>query len=80
MKIFHNISEVSKMLDEPQHVLRYWEGQHPKFISPTKRPGGRRFYRQRDIANLRIIQRFVREWFMGHKGINKILNEQKNQT
>ena len=49
---FRTISEVAAELDLPQHVLRFWEGKFPQ-IQPTKRRGGRRYYRPEDIKLLR---------------------------
>ena len=49
------ISEVSKTLDVPKHVLRFWEGKFPH-ISPMKRGGGRRYYRPEDVLLLKGIQ------------------------
>jgi DNA-binding transcriptional MerR regulator len=42
------ISETADALGVPQHVLRFWETKFT-FIRPTKRAGGRRFYRPQDI-------------------------------
>ena len=45
---FRTISEVSKWLDTPTHVLRFWESKF-KGIEPVKRAGGRRYYRPEDL-------------------------------
>ena len=77
MKTFYNTNEVSKILEEPQWVLRFWESKHPEFIKPVRRnndPRSRRYYREQDIRHLRIIQNCVRELFIHNKGIDKILS------
>ena len=56
------IGEVAKALGIRQHVLRYWEEQMP-MLRPVKRSGGRRYYRQEDVALVRLIDRLVH-----HKG------------
>ena len=45
---FRTISEVSKDLSLPQHVLRFWETKFVQ-IKPIKRGGGRRYYRPEDV-------------------------------
>ena len=52
---FRTISEVSGMLDVPQHVLRFWEARFPQ-IKPLKRAGGRRYYRPDDVDLLKGIR------------------------
>ena len=52
---YRTISAVSNELHIPQHVLRYWETRFEQ-IKPTKRNGGRRYYRPDDIALLRRIR------------------------
>ena len=52
---FRNISEVSKQLDVPAHVLRFWETRFSQ-IKPVKRSGGRRYYRPEDIKLLTRIR------------------------
>ena len=52
---FRTISEVSKDLSLPQHVLRFWETKFVQ-IKPIKRGGGRRYYRPEDVSLLRGIK------------------------
>ena len=52
---YKTISEVSDALDIPAHVLRFWESKFSQ-LKPMKRSGGRRYYRQEDIALLEIIK------------------------
>jgi len=55
---FKTISEVSTLLDVPQHVLRFWESKFSS-LRPLKRNGGRRYYRPDDIAVLRRIRQLL---------------------
>ncbi|WP_138465563.1 MerR family transcriptional regulator [Poseidonocella sp. HB161398] len=48
---FRTISEVSKWLDTPTHVLRFWESRFPQ-VAPVQRAGGRRYYRPDDVRLL----------------------------
>ena len=52
---FRTISEVSKDLSLPQHVLRFWETKFVQ-IKPIKRGGGRRYYRPEDVKLLKGIK------------------------
>ena len=52
---YYTISNVSKKLNVPTHVLRFWEKKF-NFIRPKKSQTGRRYYSNQDIVNLEIIQ------------------------
>ncbi|MFM7544010.1 MAG: MerR family transcriptional regulator [Ignavibacteria bacterium] len=55
----HTIKEVSLILDEEQHVLRYWEREF-EFLHPKKNELGNRIYEQRDLAILKELKRLIR--------------------
>ena len=69
---FKTISEVSALLDVPQHVLRFWES---KFFNlrPLKRSGGRRYYRPNDVAVLRRIRQLLYVDGFTIKGAQKLI-------
>ncbi len=71
---FRTISEVSKELDLPQHVLRFWESKFPQ-IKPMKRGGGRRYYRPEDLEVLRRIRGLLYDDGYTIKGVQKLLRE-----
>jgi len=52
---YYTISDVSKKLKVPTHVLRFWEKKF-NFIKPKKNQTGRRYYSNQDIVNLEIIK------------------------
>ncbi len=52
------IGEVAAMLGVKTHVLRYWEDHFPQ-IKPLKRAGGRRYYRDDDVALLVRINQLI---------------------
>ena len=52
---YYTISNVSKKLNIPSHVLRFWEKKF-SFLKPKKSQSGRRYYSNQDIVNLEIIQ------------------------
>lgn len=59
-RLYHSITEISKILGEEQHVLRYWEREFPQ-LKPQKNRAGNRIYTAKDLAVLRTIQRLLRE-------------------
>ncbi len=59
-KAFRTISEVAGELDLQPYVIRFWESQF-KQIKPTRRKGGRRYYRPRDIDFLRGLKDLLHE-------------------
>lgn len=69
---FRTISEVSRELDVPQHVLRFWESRFAH-IRPMKRAGGRRYYRPEDIRLLVGIKSFLYDDGYTIKGVQKLL-------
>src|SRR5690625_7402694 len=71
---FRTISEVSRELDIPQHVLRFWETKFSQ-IKPLKRGGGRRYYRPEDIELLRRIRDLLHGEGYTIKGVQKLLRE-----
>ena len=72
---FRTISEVAAELDVPQHVLRFWEGRFTQ-VKPTKRAGGRRYYRPEDVDLLRGIRALLYSEGYTIKGVQKLLREQ----
>jgi len=71
---FRTISEVSGELDVPQHVLRFWESRFAQ-VRPTKRAGGRRYYRPEDVDLLRGIRALLYSEGYTIKGVQKLLRE-----
>jgi DNA-binding transcriptional MerR regulator len=71
---FRTISEVASELDVPQHVLRFWESRFVQ-VRPTKRAGGRRYYRPEDVDLLRGIRTLLYSEGYTIKGVQKLLRE-----
>lgn len=59
-KLYYSISEVSEILGEEQHILRYWEKEFPQ-LKPKKNRGGNRSYSKYDLNILKGIKRLIRE-------------------
>jgi DNA-binding transcriptional MerR regulator len=69
---FKTISEVSALLDVPQHVLRFWESKFSS-LRPLKRSGGRRYYRPNDVAVLLRIRQLLYVDGFTIKGAQKLV-------
>ena len=57
---YYTISNVSKKLKIPPHVLRFWEKKF-NFVKPKKSETGRRYYSNQDLVNLEIIKDLLHE-------------------
>jgi DNA-binding transcriptional MerR regulator len=71
---FRTISEVSKDLSLPQHVLRFWETKFVQ-IKPIKRGGGRRYYRPEDVKLLKGIKSLLYNDGYTIRGVQKVIKE-----
>ena len=69
---YRTISEVSTLLDVPQHVLRFWETKFAP-LRPMKRGGGRRYYRPEDVTLLTKIKGWLYDEGLTIKGAQKRL-------
>ena len=69
---FKTISEVSALLDVPQHVLRFWETKFSN-LRPLKRSGGRRYYRPNDVTVLCRIRELLYVDGFTIKGAQKLV-------
>lgn len=57
-KLYYSISDVSKIADIKQHVLRYWENEFSE-LHPTKNRAGNRIYRLKEIKIVFLIKRLL---------------------
>lgn len=69
------ISEAAEQLGVQQHVLRFWETKFP-FIRPTKRAGGRRFYRPQDIELLTGVKTLLYDRGYTIRGVQKLFKDE----
>lgn len=72
-KLYYSISEVSELIDEEQHILRYWEKEFEQ-LKPKKNRGGNRIYSDKDIFILKTIKKLLREDKLSLKGAKEQLN------
>jgi len=72
---FYYIKEVSKLLDIPSHILRYWEKElNFKIMRDQK---GNRIYSEEDIEKLKNVKKLIYEEGLKIKGVKKKLREKE---
>jgi DNA-binding transcriptional MerR regulator len=71
-KLYYSISEVSKITDLEQYVLRYWESEFDE-LKPAKNRAGNRIYTNRDIKLILYIKRLLRDERYTIEGAKQVL-------
>ena len=71
-KLYYSISEVSKITDLEQYVLRYWETEFEQ-LKPSKNRAGNRIYTNRDIKLILYIKKLLREERYTIEGAKRVL-------
>ena len=71
-KLYYSISEVSKITDLEQYVLRYWETEFEQ-LRPAKNRAGNRIYTNRDIKLILYIKKLLREERYTIEGAKQVL-------
>ena len=75
-KLFYSISEVARLLDLPETLLRYWEKEFPQ-IAPKKGSRGVRRYTKEDIDTIRVIKDLVKVRGLKIAAAREILKQNK---
>jgi DNA-binding transcriptional MerR regulator len=80
-KLYYSISEVSKITELEQYVLRYWETEFEQ-LRPAKNLAGNRIYTNKDIKLILQIKKLLREEKYTIDGAKKLLknNLTKQET
>jgi len=53
-KTHHRIGDISRQLNIPAYVLRYWESEFPE-LKPEKSASGQRYYTDQDVEIIKRI-------------------------
>ncbi len=72
-KLYYSISEVSKLTDLEQYILRYWESEFEQ-LKPSKNRAGNRIYTNKDITLILKIKKLLRDEKYTIEGAKNILN------
>jgi DNA-binding transcriptional MerR regulator len=73
-KLYYSISELGKLVDEEQHILRYWEKEFEQ-LKPRKNRAGNRVYSERDLIIIKIIKKLLRDDKLSIKGAKEQLEK-----
>jgi len=73
-KLYYSISEVSKLTDLEQYILRYWESEFDQ-LNPSKNRAGNRIYTNKDIKVIMNIKKLLREERYTIEGAKKIISD-----
>lgn len=79
LKLFYSISEVAKMFNVSETLLRFWEKEFPN-IKPRKAGRGIRQYSKDDIEEVRSVYHLVKERGMTLEGARTALKHDKGCT
>ena len=71
-KLYYSISEVSKITNIEQYVLRYWETEFEQ-LKPQKNRAGNRIYTNKEIQLILHIKTLLRERKYTIEGAKKIM-------
>ena len=75
-KLYFRIGEVSRLLEIPAHVVRYWETEFPS-LRPKKAMSKHRLFRKPDVDTLFTIKRLLYEEKYTIAGARRRLEELK---
>ncbi len=80
-KLYYSISEVSKITELEQYVLRYWETEFDN-LNPAKNLAGNRIYTNKDIKLILYIKKLLRDEKYTIEGAKKLLKNynEKEET
>ncbi|MDR0845000.1 MAG: MerR family transcriptional regulator [Tannerella sp.] len=78
-KLFYSIKEVAQQFGINESTLRFWEKEFDE-ISPQKNGKGTRQYQKKDIENIRLIHRLLKEQGLTLAGAKQKLRDNKDDT
>ena len=73
-KLYYSISDVSKLTEVKQHVLRYWETEFSE-LRPNKNRAGNRTYKLKELKTIFLIKRLLYQEKFTIEGAKKRLKE-----
>ncbi|PIQ63231.1 MAG: transcriptional regulator [Bacteroidetes bacterium CG12_big_fil_rev_8_21_14_0_65_60_17] len=77
-KLYYTISEVSRLIGEEAHVLRYWETEF-QVLKPRKNRAGKRVYTRDDIDTVFRIRHLLREEKFTIEGARQALTRREDE-
>ncbi len=74
-KPYYYIKEVSEIIEEKQHVIRFWESEFKDIVKPMRGRGNRRLFRKSDIDTILLIKHLLKVKKFTIGGAKKILKK-----
>ncbi|HBT96826.1 MAG TPA: MerR family transcriptional regulator [Desulfobulbaceae bacterium] len=75
-KQYFKIGEVARLLNEPPHVIRYWESEFPAIKPKRAGTSQQRLYRHEDVELFLGIRSMLREQGYTLAGARKMLRQE----
>ena len=79
-KQYFKIGEVARLLDEPPHVIRYWESEFPAIKPKRAGTSQQRLYRREDVELFLGIRSMLRDKGYTLAGARKILRQEDDEA
>ena len=76
---YKTIGEVSKELDIPSHILRFWENKFNR-LKLIKRKNNHRYYNEEDISFLLTVKKLINEEGYTIKGVQIYLGKEAKRS
>jgi DNA-binding transcriptional MerR regulator len=77
-KLYYSIGEVSEIVGQEAHVLRYWEQEFEQ-LNPRKNRAGRRAYTEEDIEMVERIRHLLKDEKYTIAGARQVLEREEQQ-
>ncbi len=78
-KLYHSISEVSKITDLKQYVIRFWETEF-SVLNPAKNSSGNRIYKENDIKLIKMIKHLLYDNKLSSNDVIKTIQKYKDDN
>lgn len=78
-KLYYSIGEVSEIVGQEPHVLRYWEEEFD-VLDPRKNRAGRRVYTEEDIDTIERIRRLLRDEKYTIEGARQVIERDERKA
>ncbi|MDR0477896.1 MAG: MerR family transcriptional regulator [Desulfobulbaceae bacterium] len=79
-KQYFKIGEVARLLDEPPHVIRYWESEFPAIKPKRAGTSQQRLYRREDVELFWGIRSMLRDRGYTLAGARKVLRREDDEA
>lgn len=78
-KLYYSIGEVSDIVGQEPHVLRYWEEEFD-ILSPRKNRAGRRVYTEEDIETVERIRYLLKDEKYTIEGAQQVIERDERKA